>query len=141
MLENFEKAFKIVLDIEGKESNDPRDPGGYTKFGLSSKFNPSVNKNTTIAEAKEIYRKKYWGKVCDDALFPMDICLFDGMVNPQLGGNNEILEKNPGVSWSLFLLLRMLRYMKVSKDIHVKGHLFRCLKLCQAILDWKNPSV
>ena len=71
----------------------------------------------------------------------MDICLFDGMVNPQLGGNNEILEKNPGVSWSLFLLLRMLRYMKVSKDIHVKGHLFRCLKLCQAILDWKNPSV
>jgi len=136
LIENFDKAFKVVLDIEGKESNDPTDPGGYTKFGLSSVYNPTVNKNTTLAEAKEIYREKYWGPICDKAKFPMDVCLFDGMVNPQLGGNKEILDKNPGVSWQEFLLLRMLRYKKLSKDKYVKGHLFRCLKLYQAILDW-----
>ena len=36
---DFEKAWPIILDLEGsKYTNDPADPGGPTKFGLTLKF-------------------------------------------------------------------------------------------------------
>lgn len=139
MRSSFDKAFEITIGLEGKPTNDPRDPGGYTIWGLASKYNPGVNPATTLEQAKEIYLKKYWIPAgCDDAPRPMDVCLFDSQVNPQndpkwnYGGNKEILNMNPE-NWQEYLLLRMVRYMRNSKDVYVKGHLFRALKLYQKI--------
>jgi lysozyme family protein len=133
MRENFDKAFQLVIGLEGKPSNDPDDPGGFTIWGLSQVYNPEVNEHTTIEQAKEIYLKKYWIPAgCDGVTSPMDICLFDGAVNPMRGGNKELLTKNPE-NWQDFLLLRAVRYMKYSKDIYKKGHVFRVLKLFEQI--------
>lgn len=139
MRDSFDKAFALTIGLEGKPSWDSRDPGGFTIWGLASKYNPEVNPATTLAEAKEIYLKRYWIPAgCDDQPYPMDICLFDSQVNPQndpkwnLGGNKEIMLLGPGC-WHEYLLLRMLRYMRNSKDYYVKGHLFRTLKLYQQI--------
>ena len=130
---SFDKAFKITIGLEGKPTNDPNDPGGYTIWGLSQRYNPDVNENTTLAEAKEIYLNKYWiPSGCDEAPYPMDIVLFDSAVNPQKKGNKEILALNPE-NWQEFLLFRMVRYMENSKDVYVKGHLFRVLKLFKSI--------
>jgi len=139
MRENFSRAFEITIGLEGKPSNDPRDPGKFTIWGLSQVYNPEVNAGTTLEQAKEIYLVKYWRPAgCDDYPYPMDICLFDSQVNPQNdpklpgGGNREILNQKPS-DWKEYLLLRMVRYMNNSKDIYVKGHIFRVLRLYQLI--------
>jgi len=63
----FEKAFMFILKWEGGYVNDPDDPGGETKYGISKRQYPDLDiKNLTIEQAKEIYWKDYWlrGK-CD----------------------------------------------------------------------------
>lgn len=139
MRENFDKAFALTIGLEGRPSNDPRDPGGFTIWGLAKKYHPEINANTTIDYAKQVYLKEYWIPAgCDSAPYPMDICLFDSQVNPQNdprwpgGGNQEIMNLKPE-NWQEYLLLRMARYMRNSKDVYVKGHIFRTLKLYQAI--------
>lgn len=58
---SFKKAVEEVLLFEGGYVNDPDDPGGETKFGISARFNPGVDiKNLTIDQASEIYYSKYW---------------------------------------------------------------------------------
>jgi len=139
MRSSFDKAFELTIGLEGKPTNDPNDPGRSTIWGLSSRYNPGVNPATTLEQAKEIYLERYWMTAgCDDAPFPMDICLFDSQVNPQNdpkwngGGNQEIMNLNPE-NWQEYLILRMVRYMRNSKDCFVKGHIFRALKLYQQI--------
>lgn len=136
---SFNKAFILTIGLEGKPTDDPNDPGGFTIWGLSQRYNPEVNHTTTIEQAKVIYLQKYWIPAgCDEAPYPMDICLFDSQVNPQNdpklpgGGNQEILNQNPE-NWQEYLLLRMVRYMENSKDVYVKGHIFRVLKLFKKI--------
>lgn len=140
MRSSFDKAFALTVGLEGAYSNDPHDPGGETKFGICKKYHPDTDiKNLTIEQAKEIYLNEYWIPAkCDSTPSPMDICLFDSQVNPQNdprlpgGGNQEILNQNPH-NWQEYLMLRMVRYMNNSKDIYVKGHIFRCLKLFEQI--------
>ena len=139
MRTSFDRAFELTIGLEGKATWDPRDPGGFTIWGLASKYNPEVNPATTIEQAKIIYLERYWIPAkCDDSPFPMDICLFDSQVNPQNdlkwagGGNQEIMNLKPE-NWQEYLILRMLRYMRNSKREYVLGHLFRTLKLYQQI--------
>jgi len=139
MRKSYEIAFPLVVGLEGRMSDDPDDPGGFTIWGLASRYNPEVTRDTTLSEAKAIYLRKYWiPNGCDEAPFPMDICLFDGSVNPQNdpdlpgAGNRELLALNPE-NWQEFLIMRMRRYMKKSKEKYVKGHIFRVLRLYDAI--------
>jgi len=131
---SFNKAFILIVGLEGGYSNDPNDPGGETKYGISKRYNPDVDvKNLTLEGAKQIYLEKYWIPAgCDEAPYPMDICLFDGAVNPQKGGNKELTKQEPE-NWQELLLLRAVRYMENSKPIYVKGHIFRVLKLFKSI--------
>lgn len=144
MRSSFDKAFELVIGLEGKPSNDPDDPGGFTIWGLAKRYHPEVNKSTTIEYAKEVYLKQYWiSNNCDDAEFPMDIILFDSAVNPQNdpalkgSGNKELLELNPE-NWQDFLLLRMARYLRVSKRKYVFGHIARVLRLYNSIRSIAN---
>jgi lysozyme family protein len=135
MRSSFDNAFKIVIGLEGAPTNDPDDPGGYTRWGLASRYNPTVNEHTTLDEAKSIYLNKYWIPAgCDTAPFPMDICLFDARVNPQDdpslpgGSMQELLNLHPE-NWQDYLIFRMQRYKRCSKPKYVNGHINRILKL------------
>jgi len=141
MRESFDKAFEITIGLEGKPSWDSRDPGGFTIWGLASRYNPEVSPATTLEDAKKIYLERYWIPAgCDDVSYPMDICLFDSQVNPQndpkwnYGGNKEIINLHPE-NWQEYMILRMVRYMRNSKECYVKGHIFRVLRLYQKIKD------
>lgn len=58
---NFQQAFTHLISSEGGYSNDPRDPGGETKFGISKRSYPLLDiKNLTLQEAQEIYKKDFW---------------------------------------------------------------------------------
>ena len=73
------------MDFEGgsRVTNDPDDPGGLTKYGLSQKYNPDLDIATlTEAQAKEIYKERYWDKVNGDELpYPYDLIVADTAVN------------------------------------------------------------
>ena len=126
MKENFDKAFELTVGLEGVYSNNPEDPGGETKYGVSKRYHPDEDiKNLTLDRAKAIYLTGYWNpNGCNDAPFPMDICLFDSAVNPQRGGNKELLAQHPE-NWQAYNILRMIRYMNFSKPEFVKGLVFR----------------
>ena len=57
----FERAFIKLLEDEGGYVNDPKDPGGETKYGISKRSYPKVDiKNLTVAQAKDIYYQVFW---------------------------------------------------------------------------------
>ena len=90
---SFEKAFDMVLGHEGGYVNDPQDPGGETKFGISKQAYPNEDiRNLTIERAREIYLRDYWlatgcDRVTDDA---MAILLFDCAVNQGVSRARQI---------------------------------------------------
>ena len=57
----FERAFIETIDLEGGYVNDPADPGGETKFGISKRSYPHIDiAAMNIYQAREIYRRDYW---------------------------------------------------------------------------------
>src|SRR5690606_3267043 len=61
MDERFRRAVEVVLQHEGGYANDPRDPGGETKWGISKRSYPHLDiANLTREEAIEIYRRDWW---------------------------------------------------------------------------------
>jgi lysozyme family protein len=57
------RAIALVLRLEGGETNDPEDPGGRTKFGLTQRTYPDLDFDTlTEAQAIAIYRVAWWEK-------------------------------------------------------------------------------
>jgi len=138
MRENFDRACSLTLNLEGndKYTDDPDDPGGPTKYGIAGNYHPGVDiKGLTMGQAKEIFRKKYWEPAgCDDAPYPMDLCLFDAAVNPQGGGNKELFALCPK-TWMEFNFLRILRYDRLSKAKYRTGHINRVIRLTRNIME------
>lgn len=82
---DFDLAFTFITKWEGgsRITNDPDDPGGLTKYGLSKRANPDLDiENLTEDQAKEVYQIRYWiaGK-CDKLRFPVNVAHFDACVN------------------------------------------------------------
>lgn len=62
----FDEAFARLIDSEGGYVNDPRDPGGETKFGISKRSYPDIDiKNLTLDGAKAIYLRDFWNPLGD----------------------------------------------------------------------------
>jgi lysozyme family protein len=79
----FDRALQLVLRHEGGLVDNPKDPGGLTKFGISQRAYPQLDiRGLTVADAADIYRKDYWDKIHgDDLPEPLAIVLFDTAVN------------------------------------------------------------
>uniref|UniRef100_A0A7V3ZJQ2 TtsA-like Glycoside hydrolase family 108 domain-containing protein n=1 Tax=Dictyoglomus thermophilum TaxID=14 RepID=A0A7V3ZJQ2_DICTH len=72
-----------ILEIEGGYVNDPRDPGGETKFGISKRSYPDLDiKKITIEKAMEIYRKNFWDPLpLENLPFSVAFVIFDTSIN------------------------------------------------------------
>ena len=82
--EKFEQAVKVTLYHEGGYVNDPDDPGGETKFGISKRSYPDLNiRELTEEQAKEIYKRDWWDKYGYDRIDNPDLAakVFDLAVN------------------------------------------------------------
>lgn len=97
---NFDKAFEILIDHEGGYVNDPRDPGGETKFGISKRSYPAEDiKGLTLERAKAIYRRDFWGVAgCDAVPDAMKFDLFDMAVNSGPVMAIKTLQRSAGVT-------------------------------------------
>lgn len=83
----FEYCVDKVLAREGGLVNDPNDPGGLTKFGISQRQYPTLDiASLTREDAVAIYFRDYWQPSRAASLPPpLDLYLFDGAVNQGIG--------------------------------------------------------
>jgi lysozyme family protein len=95
----FDKAFDILMTVEGGYVNDKYDLGGETKYGISKNSYPKVNiKELTLDEAKQIYKKDYWDRCsCDKITYPLNILLFDAAVNHGVLSASSLLQETLNV--------------------------------------------
>jgi len=81
---DFQAAIEKVLREEGGYVNDPNDPGGETKFGISKRQYPHVDiAALTRDQAKQIYRDDYWDVIHGEQIEsqPVADVIFDFGVN------------------------------------------------------------
>jgi len=107
MKTSYDACLTRLLKDEGGYSNHPSDPGGPTNFGITIEdyrmyCNPSATaddvRHMDIADAKNIYRTKYWGKMrCDDLPPGVDYAIFDYGVNSGVGRAGKVLRRLIGL--------------------------------------------
>jgi lysozyme family protein len=96
----FDQCFDKLIAHEGGYSNDAKDPGGETNFGISKRAYPQVDiKNLTRDAAKQIYKRDYWDRAQCDKLPPtLAYLLFDAAVNSGIGQAIRFLQRALGVA-------------------------------------------
>lgn len=131
----FDEAFNLIIGFEGGYSNDPNDPGGETKFGISKRAHPKLDiKNLTLDQAKEIYFRDYWQSAGCPGI-PVkahQIAVFDCAVNQGVGVArklwSEVSQRSDALE--LFMALRVLRYVGTKNfDRYGKGWIKRLFKV------------
>lgn len=61
--ERFRAAVEVVLRHEGGFVDDPADPGGVTKYGISQRSYPDLDiRNLAREQAIAIYRRDWWDR-------------------------------------------------------------------------------
>ena len=110
MESDWPKAIDFVLRMEAGEnyatdptgcySNDPKDSGGETKWGISKKAFPDLDiKNLTLDQAKTIYINEYWNEVHGDELpWAFAVACMDMAVNEGCNEARRMLQVALGVN-------------------------------------------
>jgi lysozyme family protein len=130
MKDNFDRAFGFVIKHEGELNDDPNDPGGLTKYGISQRAYPDLDiRNITLDEAKTLYWVDYWNRCdCDYLAFPTDILVFDTAVN--MGVSKAISIRSKASDFFDYVILRIHEYTKMRGfNAYGKGWINRVLNL------------
>ena len=93
---DFDDAVEFIMHkIELGYVDDPDDPGGETKWGITKRSFPDINiKDLTPGQAKAIYRKHYWDMVrADEWPKVLRMPLFDSAVNQGPRAATELMQK------------------------------------------------
>ena len=82
-MQTFPDCIAHVLAAEGGLVNNPKDPGGVTKFGISQRSYPALDiRALSLDEAKAIYQRDYWDQIQGEALpAGLDLLVLDHAVN------------------------------------------------------------
>lgn len=122
------RCLDFVLKWEGGYVNDPGDPGGETKYGISKRAYPTVDiRNLTKDEASSLYNRDYWIPCgCDTLEYPLNLVVFDSAVNCGVSRAKKWLKitKDP----VKYLQLRTTHYQTRSPELKkrfLKGWLNR----------------
>lgn len=145
---NFDKAIEFILKFEGGYVNDPQDPGGETKYGISKKAYPKLNiKDLSLNEAKKIYESNYWlASKASELKDELQLIHFDTSVN--MGNHravkilqsasgatidgifgSETKSKSDKISVERYALERMFHYCEIIRNNQM---------LIKYIVGWKN---
>ncbi len=96
----FDEAFDRLISHEGGYSNNPKDPGGETNWGISKRSYPQVDiKGLTREGARLIYRRDFWAKINGDRLHDgVAFQIFDFAVNSGIETAIRYLQRAVGVA-------------------------------------------
>jgi lysozyme family protein len=116
-MSRFDDVFERVIGHEGGYVNNPKDPGGETKYGISKRSYPNLDiAGLTLEDAKGIYRLDFWGPLrCEELPRPVDEFLFDFGVNSGVMRASKALQEAAGVQQDGKIGPRTLAAVK-SKD-------------------------
>lgn len=94
----FEQLVAPLKDREGGLTNNKKDNGGLTKFGISQRSYPDLDiKNLTWEEAKQIYWNDFWRVITGDRLEPhLADFMFDFAVNSGAKAAAKALQRAVG---------------------------------------------
>ena len=96
---NFDRAFELVIGHEGNYVNDPNDPGGETKYGISKRSYPKEDiKHLTLDRAKVIYFTDFWNKIPPEVPEKLRFHVFDFAVNSGVAVSISYLQKLLGIA-------------------------------------------
>lgn len=104
---NYDACEARVLAAEGGYGDNPNDPGGPTKYGITI-YDARLywKKSATLADVKnmpksvaqDIYRHKYWDALdCDALPSGLDYTVFDYGVNSGIGRAGRVLRQVLGL--------------------------------------------
>ena len=96
----FDQVFDKLISHEGGYVNDPHDPGGETKFGISKRSYPALDiASLTLVDAKAIYKRDFWDRAqCDKMPPELAFNVFDAAVNSGIGQAIRWLQRSVGVA-------------------------------------------
>ena len=102
----FQDEFDRVVGIEGRYSNNPKDSGGATKFGITEAvarangYNEDM-RDMPLSVARIIYKRQYWDALKLDAIAAISPAiaaeLFDTGVNCGIGIAGTFLQRSLNV--------------------------------------------
>lgn len=97
---NFDDAFERLIGHEGGLVEHPADPGGLTRFGISQRRYPGEDiRGMTLARAKELYRRDFWGQSgCDAVPDNIKFIMFDAGVNSSPEAAIRLLQRTVGTT-------------------------------------------
>lgn len=139
---DFDSAFTRLLGNEGGYVNDPKDPGGETKWGISKRSYPALDiKNLTQEQAKEIYLRDFWMPLGAATHPAIKFQVFDFAVNAGIGTALRKLQLAVGVAddghWGL-VSAAALAGMELN-DVLMRFAAYR-LKYLNKLSNWDRAS-
>lgn len=130
-MSDFDRAVGIVLTEEGGYVNDPRDPGGETKFGISKRQYPDIDiANLTPQQAAEIYKRDYWTPCkCGALSWPLALFVFDSAVNQGVNAAIRMLQRALNVPQDGLLGPRTMAAARTARPWHAARFMaFRAMR-------------
>lgn len=132
---NYREIMKHVRFHEGGYSNHPSDPGGATMFGVIQSVYDSYRHNRGLftrsvrlieeREVEEIYRTRYWNKICGDRLpSGVDYAVMDAGVNSGVGR---------GAKWLQEGINALIPQGKIKVDSDIGETTIRMAKACDPV--------
>ena len=108
MIDNFDRCLDLVLTSEGGYSNDARDPGGVTMFGVTqAAWQDWVKRPVSEIEMRSLtrdkiaplYPRRFWEPIKGNQLpLGLDYAVFDCSVNSGPGRAVKLLQTALGVT-------------------------------------------
>ena len=143
-MNDFKEALRFTLKWEGFISNDPKDPGGMTSWGISyrsykdavlemERLINSASKDKAFKIAEDIYYNNYWLKAgCDKLPFPSNLIIFDTAVNMGRSRAKDIWLIS--TDWQDYLFKRIELYAGFNKaNLYLRDWVNRVIDLYKLV--------
>jgi len=108
MKDNWDNAFRLMLQSEGGFVNHPSDPGGMTNLGVTKatweswvgrEVDEAEMRGLTPKRVEPLYKERYWDAVRGDELpMGLDYLMFDFAVNAGAGRAIKTLQIDVNVN-------------------------------------------
>lgn len=140
-MSNFQTLIERVLGHEGGYVNDPADPGGETKWGISKRSYPHLNIATlTRQEAISIYKKDFWDPLKADRLHDgVAYQLLDSAVNSGINQSIRFLQRALGVADDgIFGPASLAASEQMGEGDQIMGFLAERIEFMTKLKNWPN---